>query len=122
MSKKGSRASGRAVLASAILLAAKDPEAAKTIAGDAPSAAVQEMERLARLHDDVMRVMSIKVDAHEEGPSVQMQKRDDREDRGDRGIRGIEDYFRTGRNLENLGLAGLGIEEIELYARTGRKP
>ena len=51
---------------------------------DAPSAAVQEMERLARLHDDVMRVMSIKVDAHEEGPSVQMQKREERGDRGDR--------------------------------------
>ncbi|SPH17610.1 30S ribosomal protein S6 [Defluviimonas aquaemixtae] len=50
---------------------------------DAPSDAVQEMERLARLHDDVMRVMSIKVDKHEDGPSVQMQKRDDR-DRGDR--------------------------------------
>ena len=54
---------------------------------DAPSAAVLEMERLARLRDDVMRVMSIKVDAHEEGPSVQMQKRDDRGDRGDRGDR-----------------------------------
>ena len=54
---------------------------------DAPSAAVLEMERLARLHDDVMRVMSIKVDSHEEGPSVQMQKRDDRGDRGDRGDR-----------------------------------
>ena len=51
---------------------------------DAPSAAVQEMERLARLHDDVMRVMTIRVDEHEEGPSVQMQKRDDRGDRGDR--------------------------------------
>jgi len=50
---------------------------------DAPSAAVQEMERLMRLHDDVMRVLTIKVDAHVEGPSVQMQKRDDRE-RGDR--------------------------------------
>jgi hypothetical protein len=45
---------------------------------DAPSAAVQEMERLARLHDDVMRVMTIKVDAHEDGPSIQMQKRDER--------------------------------------------
>ena len=55
---------------------------------DAPSAAVQEMERLARLHDDVMRVMSIKVDAHEEGPSVQMQKREERGERGDRGDRG----------------------------------
>ena len=50
---------------------------------DAPSAAVQEMERLMRLHDDVMRVLTIKVDTHAEGPSVQMQKRDDRE-RGDR--------------------------------------
>ena len=50
---------------------------------DAPAAAVQEMERLMRLHDDVMRVLTIKVDAHTDGPSVQMQKRDDRE-RGDR--------------------------------------
>ena len=48
---------------------------------DAPAPAVQEMERLMRLHEDVMRVMTIKVDAHEDGPSVQMQKRDDRDDR-----------------------------------------
>ena len=48
---------------------------------DAPAAAVQEMERLMRLHDDVMRVLTIKVDAHAEGPSVQMQKRDEREGR-----------------------------------------
>jgi small subunit ribosomal protein S6 len=58
---------------------------------EAPAAAVQEMERLMRLHDDVMRVMSIKVDAHDEGPSIQMQKRDERDsrdrDRGDRGDR-----------------------------------
>jgi len=53
---------------------------------DAPAPAVQEMERLMRLHDDVMRVLTIKVDKHEEGPSVQMQKRDER-DRGDRGDR-----------------------------------
>ena len=53
---------------------------------DAPAAAVQEMERLMRLHDDVMRVLTITVDANEEGPSVQMQKRDDR-DRGERGDR-----------------------------------
>jgi small subunit ribosomal protein S6 len=46
---------------------------------DAPAPAVQEMERLMRLHDDVMRVMTIKVDAHEEGPSAQLQKRDDRD-------------------------------------------
>lgn len=58
---------------------------------DAPAAAVLEMERLARLHDDVMRVLTIKVDAHEDGPSVQMQKRDERSDRGDRPDRGDRD-------------------------------
>jgi small subunit ribosomal protein S6 len=51
---------------------------------DAPSGAVLEMERLARLHDDVMRVMTIRVDEHQEGPSVQMQKREERGERGDR--------------------------------------
>ena len=40
---------------------------------DAPSSAVQEMERLMRLHEDVMRVMTIRVDEHEEGPSVVIQ-------------------------------------------------
>ena len=54
---------------------------------DAPASAVQEMERLMRLHDDVMRVLTIKVDEHAEGPSVQMQKREERGDRGDRGDR-----------------------------------
>ncbi|MGR3289820.1 MAG: 30S ribosomal protein S6 [Paracoccaceae bacterium] len=50
---------------------------------DAPAPAVQEMERLMRLHDDVMRVLTIKVDEHAEAPSIQMQKREER-DRGDR--------------------------------------
>ena len=50
---------------------------------DAPAPAVQEMERLMRLHDDVMRVLTIKVDEHKDLPSVQMQKREER-DRGDR--------------------------------------
>ena len=51
---------------------------------DAPSDAVKEMERLMGLHEDVMRLLTIRVDGHEEGPSVQMQKRDDRGDRGER--------------------------------------
>jgi small subunit ribosomal protein S6 len=51
---------------------------------DAPAPAVQEMERLMRLHEDVMRILTIKVDAHEEGPSVQMQKRDERPERRER--------------------------------------
>ena len=51
---------------------------------DAPAPAVQEMERLMRLHEDVMRILTIKVEEHAEGPSAQMQRRDDRGDRGER--------------------------------------
>jgi small subunit ribosomal protein S6 len=51
---------------------------------DAPASAIQEMERLMRLHDDVMRVLTIKVDEHAEGPSDQRQKRDDRDGRRER--------------------------------------
>ena len=53
---------------------------------DAPSAAVSEMERQQRINEDVLRVLTIRVDELEEGPSAMMQKRD-RDDRGDRGDR-----------------------------------
>ncbi|MFT4151191.1 MAG: 30S ribosomal protein S6 [Paracoccaceae bacterium] len=71
---------------------------------DAPAAAVQEMERLMRLHDDVMRVLTIKVDKHAEGPSIQMQKRDERE-RGDRGDR-PEGGFGGGERRERPSFGG----------------
>lgn len=88
---------------------------------DAPAAAVIEMERNMRIHEDVLRQLTVKVDALEEGPSAMMQSkggrdRDDRDrgprgDRGDRGPRGDrddrgprgdrggdrEDRFRSGR-------------------------
>ena len=51
---------------------------------DAPSGAVHEMERLMRLHEDVMRVLTVKVDAHEEGPSAVIQSKNQRDERGDR--------------------------------------
>jgi small subunit ribosomal protein S6 len=54
------------------------------VRSDAPAAAVQEMERLMRLHDDVMRVLTIKVDKHEEGPSAVVQSKNQRDDRGPR--------------------------------------
>lgn len=58
---------------------------------EAPSAAITEMERQLGLNEDVLRFMTIRVEAHEEGPSAMMRKRedDDRGDRGDRrGLRG----------------------------------
>ena len=55
---------------------------------DAPHAAVAEMERQARLHEDVMRFMTIRVDEHEEGQSIVLRSKADRDrrpaPRGDR--------------------------------------
>ena len=52
---------------------------------DAPGDTVAELERQAQINEDVIRYMTIKVDEHENGPSVMMRKQDrDRERRGDR--------------------------------------
>ncbi|QKV18429.1 30S ribosomal protein S6 [Oricola thermophila] len=53
---------------------------------DAPANAVQEMERQMRIHEDILRYMTIRVDELEEGPSAMMRRndRDDRPRRGDR--------------------------------------
>jgi len=48
---------------------------------DAPSAAVQEMERQQRLNDNVMRTVSFRVEAHEDGPSQMMQGKTARDER-----------------------------------------
>ena len=50
-----------------------------------------------RLHEDVMRVLTVKVDAHEEGPSAVLQARSQRDDRGDRGDRDRGDRDRGPR-------------------------
>ena len=52
----------------------------------APAAAIKEVERQQGLSEDVLRFLTIKVEAHEEGPSAMMQKREERSDRGDRGF------------------------------------
>jgi small subunit ribosomal protein S6 len=63
----------------------------------APAAAVQEMERQMGLSEDVLRFMTIKVEAHEEGVSAMLQRRDDRGDRGPRGDRDRGDRDRGDR-------------------------
>jgi small subunit ribosomal protein S6 len=52
---------------------------------DAPAKALNEMERQMGLSEDVLRFLTVKVEAHEEGPSAMLQKRD-RDDRGERGF------------------------------------
>jgi small subunit ribosomal protein S6 len=49
----------------------------------APAAGVAEMERQMKINEDVIRFMTIKVEALEEGPSAMMQRRE-REERRDR--------------------------------------
>ena len=54
---------------------------------DAPHAAIAEMERQARLHEDVMRFMTIRVEEHEEGQSIVLRSKADRDRRPARGER-----------------------------------
>ena len=54
------------------------------LAMDAPGDTVAELERQASINEDIIRYLTIRVDEHEEGPSVMMRK-------GDRGGRGRRD-------------------------------
>jgi small subunit ribosomal protein S6 len=55
---------------------------------DAPGSVVAELERQTQINEDVIRYMTVKVDAHEAGPSVMMRKNErDRERRSERGER-----------------------------------
>ena len=70
-----------------------------------PAKALNEMERQMGLSEDVLRFLTVKVDAHEEGPSAMLQKREERSerggfgdrDRGDRGPRSFGDRDRGDR-------------------------
>jgi small subunit ribosomal protein S6 len=60
---------------------------------EAPGPVVAELERQTQINEDVIRYVTIRVDAHEEGPSAMMRRneRSERGDRGDRGGRGRDD-------------------------------
>jgi small subunit ribosomal protein S6 len=61
---------------------------------DAPAAAIAELERTMRINEDVLRYLTLRVDALEEGPSPVMQSRGSREDRPRRSDR---DRYGEGR-------------------------
>jgi small subunit ribosomal protein S6 len=53
---------------------------------DGPPAALAELERQTNINEDIIRFMTIRVDAHETGPSAMMRRGErDRDGRGDRG-------------------------------------
>jgi small subunit ribosomal protein S6 len=78
---------------------------------DAPAAALNEVERQERLNEDVLRYLTVRVEAHEEGPSAMLRKSDrDRDDRGgfrdrdrDRGDRGERGDRRRDRDRDHRG-------------------
>jgi len=43
---------------------------------DAPAGVVAELERQTAINEDVIRFLTVRVDEHEAGPSVQMRKQD----------------------------------------------
>lgn len=55
---------------------------------DAPHAALAELERQARLHDDIIRFMTVRVDELEEGPSIVMRARAEKAERRGRHVGG----------------------------------
>lgn len=74
---------------------------------DAPPAALAEIERQERISEDVLRYITIRVEALEEGPSAMMRKVDrDRDDRGDRGPRSFGDRDRGDRDRGDRGDRG----------------
>jgi small subunit ribosomal protein S6 len=54
---------------------------------DAPPAALAELERQTGINEDVLRFMTIRVDAHEQGPSAMMRRSERDRERGGRGDR-----------------------------------
>jgi len=50
---------------------------------DAPSEVVTELERQQRIHDDILRYLTLRIEEVEEGPSVMMQGRKERGSRRD---------------------------------------
>ena len=57
---------------------------------DAPTGVVAELERQLGINEDIIRYMTVRVDAHEAGPSAMMRRgeRDRERGRGERGDRG----------------------------------
>ena len=85
---------------------------------NAPAKALNEMERQMGLSEDVLRFLTVKVDAHEEGPSAMLQKRD-RDDRGDRGGFGDRD---RGDRLEPLRRPRPRPAQLRRRRRRWRRP
>lgn len=80
---------------------------------EAKTEAVQEMERRLRLHDDVLRYMTVRTETLPEEPSAILARRDERDrDRGGRGGRRDRDDRPPRRDRDHDGQDHDGEEEL----------
>jgi small subunit ribosomal protein S6 len=84
---------------------------------DAPAPAIAELERTMRINEDVIRYLTLRVDALEEAPSAGMQSRGSREDRPRR-----SDRDRYGEGRERFGEPRDGAERPTGEPRPGEAP
>jgi len=77
---------------------------------EGPAPVVAELERQTQINEDVIRYMTLRVDAHEQGPSAMMRRGE--RDRGSRGERGEGRDGRDGRDGGREG-RGRGRDEFE---------
>ncbi len=84
---------------------------------DAPPAAIAELERTMRINEDVLRYLTLRVEALEEGPSAVMQNRGGRDERGRRGDRERDRY---GDGRDGAGRDGAGRDGGDRAERAER--
>ncbi len=82
---------------------------------DGPSAAILELERNLRIHEDVLRYLTVRVDELEAGPSAMLRREEGRG--GERGERGGDRFDRgprrdgSGRPPRHHETAAVAVEE-----------
>ena len=85
-----------------------------------PPAAIAELERTMRINEDVIRYLTLRVNQHEEGPSVIMQSRGSRDER--RRARERAGEGRDGGDRERAGEAREGGGERPAVAERADQP
>ncbi len=88
---------------------------------DGPPAAIKEIERLQGISEDVLRYITIRVDALEEGPSAMMRKVDRDRERDERGFGFRGDRDRGGFRDRDRGDRGDHRRERDRDARPPRE-
>jgi small subunit ribosomal protein S6 len=73
---------------------------------DAPAPAIAELERQSNINEDIIRFLTIRVDAHEAGPSAMMRRNERGDKDRERGPRGDRDGFRGGDRGDRSGDRG----------------